>query len=106
MEIRVKGMSVVPFAQHLHDTRLKWVDLPISEQQSSVKMINELPLEAIPKMKMVARLRIRKGLESENFYEEFFGILDDWLAEIRSKESGIEMYKKVAIVTYAVNIAM
>jgi hypothetical protein len=99
-------MSVVPFGQHLHTIRLKWAELSASEQEESSKMINNLPIDAIPKMKMVARKRIRKGSEDEKFYEEFFGILDDWLSEIRCKESGIEMYKKVAIVTYAVNIAV
>jgi len=61
---------------------------------------------AVAKLKMVGRTYVNRGKTTDRFLEDFYAVVDDWLGEIRSKESGILVYKKVAAITYAREMAI
>jgi hypothetical protein len=58
-------------------------------------------------MKMAGRECVRRGKYTQGFLSEFFDTIDDWLAEITNPgEQNMPVYQKVAIITYARNLAM
>jgi hypothetical protein len=97
-------MSLIPFSKHLHEIRVAWVQLPAAEKKKTEESVSRMDPTAVAKLKMVSREIIRKGIVKEDFFADYHEIVDIWLAEIRSQEPGLEVYKKAAVISYAMNI--
>ena len=94
------------FNQHVRETRIKWFDIPTDERAELISSLARMDPTAVAKLKMVGRTYVNRGKTTDRFLEDFYAVVDDWLGEIRSKESGILVYKKVAAITYAKEMAI
>jgi hypothetical protein len=80
------------------------VQLSTEEKKKIKETISEMDPSAVAKLKMVSREIIHKGIVKEDFFEDYHEIVDTWLGEIQSQEPGLELYKKAAAISYAMNI--
>jgi hypothetical protein len=83
---------------------MTWVQLPAAEKAKIKESVSKMDPTAVAKLKMVSREIIHKGIAKESFFEDYHAIVDIWLGEIRSQEPGLELYKKAAVISYAMNI--
>jgi len=94
------------FNKHLRKTRTEWFALPLNERVEAISSLVRMDSDAVVRIKMAGKECVRKGKYTEKFLGDFYELVDDWLSEISSGEKGIEVYKKVAAITYAREMVM
>jgi hypothetical protein len=94
------------FDNHVHTTKREWLNIPTKDRVELIGSLAKVDETAVVRMKMAGRECVRKGKCTEKFLEEFYSVVDMWLGELKHTESGIPVYKKIAAITYARNLAM